>query len=53
VSLEACLPGGETLDSAPSLDEFYQRIRSGSLDVGTAEGQWCFGLALAKTSVRL
>lgn len=43
----------EALDSAPSLDQFYQRIRSGSLNVASADGQWCFGLALAKTSLSL
>jgi aminoglycoside phosphotransferase (APT) family kinase protein len=45
--------GGETLDSTPSLIEFYQRMRSGSLSVATGEGQWWFGLALVKASVAL
>jgi hypothetical protein len=31
-----------------SLAELYQRLRAGSLDVRTAEGQWSFGLALLK-----
>jgi thiamine kinase-like enzyme len=38
----------DTLDSTPSLGDFYQRMAAGTLDVGTAEGQWCFGLALMK-----
>ncbi len=47
-------PGGtapETLDAAPSLGDFYQRMRSGSLSIATAEGQWWFGLALVKEGV--
>ena len=36
---------GETLDSTPSLGEFYQRLRSGSLSIATGQGQWWFGLA--------
>jgi thiamine kinase-like enzyme len=40
-----------TLDSAPSLADFYQRVRTGSLTVATAEGQWLFGLALVKTCI--
>jgi aminoglycoside phosphotransferase (APT) family kinase protein len=43
----------ETLDATPSLGELYQRMRSGSLHVGTPEGQWAFGLALAKESTTL
>jgi aminoglycoside phosphotransferase (APT) family kinase protein len=45
--------GGETLATTPALGEFYQRMRSGSLSTGTAEGQWVFGLALVKASVAL
>lgn len=45
--------GGETLESTPSLAEFYQRMQSGSLSVATPEGQWFFGLALVKASVAL
>jgi aminoglycoside phosphotransferase (APT) family kinase protein len=44
---------GETLDSTPSLGDFYQRMRSGSLSIATGEGQWWFGLALLKASVAL
>jgi aminoglycoside phosphotransferase (APT) family kinase protein len=40
--------GEETLDSTPSLSDFYQRLRAGSLRVTTAEGQWWFGLALIR-----
>lgn len=43
--------GSETLDTTPALLEIYQRMRSGSLDPATAEGQWWFGLALVKASV--
>jgi hypothetical protein len=45
--------GAETLDSTASLAEFYQRLRSGSLSIATAEGQWRFGLALIKASAGL
>ncbi len=43
--------GAETLASALSLGEFYQRMRNGELKVGTADGQWAFGLALLKESL--
>jgi Ser/Thr protein kinase RdoA (MazF antagonist) len=43
--------GAETLASALSLGEFYQRMRTGELKVGTADGQWVFGLALLKESL--
>jgi hypothetical protein len=39
---------GETLASTPSLADFYQRLRTGALDLATAEGKWWFGLALVK-----
>ncbi len=42
--------GGETLDSTPSLADFYQRMARGELNVATGEGQWWFGLALMKAS---
>lgn len=45
--------GGETLDSTPSLIDFYQRLRSGSLNLATGEGRWWFGLALVKSSFEL
>ena len=41
----------ETLEATPSLGDFYQRMRAGALKVGTAEGQWAFGLALLKESL--
>jgi thiamine kinase-like enzyme len=44
---------GETLDSALSLGDCFQRIRSGALKPSTAEGQWTFGLALVKESTTL
>jgi aminoglycoside phosphotransferase (APT) family kinase protein len=45
--------GVETLESTPSLGEFYQRMRAGSLNPATGEGQWGFGLALMKESLAL
>ncbi|MDB4954949.1 MAG: hypothetical protein JWO36_2518 [Myxococcales bacterium] len=42
---------GETLDSTPSLGDFYQRMRAGLLSPATGEGQWWFGLALVKAGV--
>ena len=45
--------GEETLDSTPSLGDFYQRMRAGSLSLATGEGQWWFGLALVKESFAL
>lgn len=42
--------GGETLASAASLAEFYQRARSGAVSIASADGQWEFGLALVKAS---
>jgi hypothetical protein len=42
--------GGETIASAPSLSEFYQRARSGAVSIASPDGQWEFGLALAKAS---
>ena len=38
----------ETLDTAPSLLECYQRLRAGAFTLGSGEGQWAFGLALVK-----
>jgi Phosphotransferase enzyme family len=37
--------GEETLDSTPSLGEFYKRLMSGALSLASSEGQWWFGLA--------
>lgn len=42
--------GDETLESAPSLTEFYGRMMSGALSIGAPDGQWQFGLALVKES---
>jgi hypothetical protein len=44
---------GEKLDSTHSLGEFYQRMQSGALSIGTKEGKWAFGLALMKESFSL
>lgn len=40
--------GDETLDSSPSLGEFYMRLMSGAVNIASPEGQWLFGLALVK-----
>ncbi|WP_257450556.1 phosphotransferase [Archangium lipolyticum] len=45
--------GAETLDSTPSLGEFYQRMMAGALKLGTADGHWWFGLALLKEGLAL
>jgi hypothetical protein len=45
--------GAETLESTPSLADFYQRMRAGALNVATSEGKWWFGLALMKESFAL
>lgn len=42
--------GDETLDSTPSLFDFYQQLRVGAVNPATADGQWYFGLALIKAS---
>jgi aminoglycoside phosphotransferase (APT) family kinase protein len=44
--------GGETAESTTSLAGLYQQMRSGSLNLATAEGLWSFGLALVKEGVR-
>jgi aminoglycoside phosphotransferase (APT) family kinase protein len=46
-------PGGEHLDSMPSLADCYQRLRSGAMSVAAPDGQWSFGLALVKASAEL
>jgi hypothetical protein len=43
--------GAETLDSTPALGEFYQQMRAGAVSIATGEGQWAFGLALAKAGI--
>lgn len=45
--------GAETLDSTPTLGDFYQRMFTGALKLGTADGQWAFGLTLLKESLAL
>lgn len=45
--------GAETLDSTLPLGELYPRIRAGTLNPGTADGQWTFGLTLLKESLAL
>ena len=43
--------GAESLDSTPALGEFYQQMRAGAVSIATGEGQWAFGLALAKAGI--
>lgn len=45
--------GTETLESTLPLGEFYQQLRTGALKLGTADGQWAFGLAMMKESLAL
>jgi hypothetical protein len=42
-----------TLDSAPSLVDIYQQLRSGSLSLASGQGRLLFGLALLKESFAL
>jgi aminoglycoside phosphotransferase (APT) family kinase protein len=47
--LELAMKDGYAGDAnavAPSLFDFYQRLRTGDLDLNSAEGKWQFGLAL-------
>jgi aminoglycoside phosphotransferase (APT) family kinase protein len=43
--------GEETLESTLSLSDFYQRLRTGSLNIASGDGQWLFGNALVKESL--
>jgi aminoglycoside phosphotransferase (APT) family kinase protein len=43
----------QTLATTLSLGEFYQRMATGALKLGTPRGQWAFGLALLKESLAL
>jgi len=43
--------GDQSLEETMSLGDIYQRLRSGALNLASAEGQWLFGLALVKESV--
>lgn len=40
--------GSETVEGTLALGDFYQRLMTGSVKMGTPEGQWAFGLALLK-----
>jgi aminoglycoside phosphotransferase (APT) family kinase protein len=47
-------PGArDTLEATATLAEVYPRMRSGELDLSTADGRWLLGLALVKESTRL
>ena len=45
--------GDGTLEAAPTMLEFYTRMRAGTLDLATGEGRWWFGLALVKAGATL
>jgi aminoglycoside phosphotransferase (APT) family kinase protein len=42
-----------SLDAAPSLADFYQRMQSGAVSLTTTEGRWEFAVALLKESILL
>ena len=41
-------PAPDTLEAVPPLAEFYQKLHSGAVNLGTGEGRWAFGLGLLK-----
>lgn len=41
----------DTLAATLSLGEFYRQLRDGTRKLGTADGQWAFGLSLLKESL--
>ena len=43
--------GAETSANTLSLGDFYQRMLAGELKLGTADGQWAFGLTLLKETL--
>jgi aminoglycoside phosphotransferase len=43
----------ETLESTPSLGEFYQRMLSGRADLASPDSRWEFGLSLVKTTFEI
>jgi aminoglycoside phosphotransferase (APT) family kinase protein len=45
--------GSETIEATPSLGEFYQQLRAGSLSLAGGDGRWWGGLALVKESAGL
>ena len=42
--------GNATLATTEGLADFYQRLRTGGVNIGSPDGQWGFGLALIKSS---
>jgi thiamine kinase-like enzyme len=42
---------GETLETTPSLGEFYRRMTTGDVDLATADGRRAFGLTLIKDGI--
>jgi aminoglycoside phosphotransferase (APT) family kinase protein len=45
--------GPETLDAVPPLADFYQKLQTGALSLGTGDGRWAFGLGLMKEAFAL
>lgn len=43
----------ETLEFAPTLDEFHERMRAGVISARAPDGQWQFGQALLRASAQL
>jgi aminoglycoside phosphotransferase (APT) family kinase protein len=43
----------DAFDAAPPLADFYQKLRSGVLSLGTGEGRWAFGLGLMREAFAL
>ncbi|MFL5560652.1 MAG: phosphotransferase [Gemmatimonadaceae bacterium] len=44
---------GETLENAPTLVEFYQRMRAGEISHTTPKGQWAMGMAMIRESAAI
>jgi aminoglycoside phosphotransferase (APT) family kinase protein len=47
---EQVMTGTETLDTTPTLGEFYQRMRAGEVSPGTRDGQRQFAMAMLRAS---
>jgi aminoglycoside phosphotransferase (APT) family kinase protein len=45
--------GTERLESTPSLADFYQKMRTGAVSIGTPEGRWQYGMSMLKHSMSL
>ena len=40
--------GDETMETTMPLGDFYQRLRSGLVNIATVDGQWSFGLSMVR-----